>query len=855
MSSNPPGKARKPLGDVQNTAGAGMKRTGPAVSANEPAAKRKTAIPVPSRGGRRGTMLGRLAGPSDTASAASDRTQSQGRRGTVAGTRSGTSSFRSIEPSRAGRRRANMTFTETSTASKPKTLSGRPPPPKKAEPDPETIARITSQEARSNALESQLQALTQAVASGSNKAASEELTELKARLTATEEKLQAAEKEVNEQKDLLRKAEMEVQIKDLKVENKASEMQRNIDDERKKAESVESELIGLRVDLEESKSAARDFENALRAKETEMAALMAASSTYEARIATLEGSLETERRLLADVRAMLEKAKEAETMAEKKHVDLQAESSKHKAESDALQQSKATLQAELSSLEARLQQSKTSCDTEMKEKERLQRESSFMKATYEQQLESEKRKFAEMEVSMKEKCSNLDGNKSNLEQSLASKTSQAKSLQDSLDAQVSAMAILQSEKNVLGVQKGALETDCAAKQQALEKLEADLQAKNALIEELEEQAREDQKIRRKLHNAVQELKGNIRVFCRVRPFLGGEDAAEAGDSIAFTDRNQGIALTQPEAQKRNAAAEASNWKFKFDHVFGPQSAQEDVFGEISELVQSALDGYRVSIFAYGQTGSGKTHTMLGGNGEQLGMIPRSVEQIFETAEDLAKDKWEFKFKACFVEIYNETVRDLLVKSKEGEKSLTVKFNADTRMSEVVGLTIEDVDSPKKILTLIAKSQKYRATAATAANERSSRSHSVFRLFIEGKNALSGQKLSGLLNLVDLAGSERLNQSKAKGDRLRETQHINKSLSALGDVIASLANKEKHTPFRNSKLTFLLQDSLGGDSKTLMFVNVSPVLSSFNESLCSLRFASKVNACDIGTARKTTKIEF
>jgi kinesin family protein C1 len=148
-----------------------------------------------------------------------------------------------------------------------------------------------------------------------------------------------------------------------------------------------------------------------------------------------------------------------------------------------------------------------------------------------------------------------------------------------------------------------------------------------------------------------------------------------------------------------------------------------------------------------------------------------------------------------------------------------------------------------------KASAARCVARTDSNARSSRSHCVFTLHLHGHNAQTGQTSQGILNLIDLAGSERLAKSGATGERLKETQSINKSLSSLGDVVMALANKEPHIPFRNSKLTYLLQPCLGGDSKTLMFVNVAPCKESAHESLCSLRFAAKVNSCASGKPKR------
>eukprot|EP01122_Echinamoeba_exundans_P011451 TRINITY_DN4555_c0_g1_i4.p1 TRINITY_DN4555_c0_g1~~TRINITY_DN4555_c0_g1_i4.p1 ORF type:complete len:642 (-),score=134.80 TRINITY_DN4555_c0_g1_i4:3797-5722(-) len=374
----------------------------------------------------------------------------------------------------------------------------------------------------------------------------------------------------------------------------------------------------------------------------------------------------------------------------------------------------------------------------------------------------------------------------------------------------------------------------------LQDLERKIADQREQIKFLEEKARDDEEIRRKLHNSIQELKGNIRVFCRIRP-LSKSEVEDKSVSYQFskTDDTAMDIVCAPQTKDVTGCKNAPDktFNFKFDKVFPPGSSQEAVFGEISQLVQSALDGYNTCIFAYGQTGSGKTYTMEGPEAhlatvDNRGMIARAVEQIFLTSYRLAEKGWEYQFQASFVEIYNETVRDLLASTKPGAA----------------------VTSPERIDDLLKRANKNRAVGSTKMNERSSRSHSVFQLRLTGKNKVTEQSIEGILNLIDLAGSERLNQSQATGDRLKETQAINKSLSCLGDVIAALANKDKHIPYRNSKLTYLLQDSLGGNSKTLMFVNVSPAASNLNETLNSLRFAQKVNACDIGTARSNAKID-
>lgn len=278
-------------------------------------------------------------------------------------------------------------------------------------------------------------------------------------------------------------------------------------------------------------------------------------------------------------------------------------------------------------------------------------------------------------------------------------------------------------------------------------------------------------------------------------------------------------------------------------MFRPENANKEVFEEISQLVQSALDGYNVSIFAYGQTGSGKTHTMSADDG----MIPRAVSQIYTAAKNLQAKGWEYTIEGSYLEIYCEGMRDLLT-TKGTNTKLEIRHDDKRKTTGVEGLTIVPLNEASQVEFLLATAAKNRTVAATSSNERSSRSHSVFMLTLEGKNDGTGEKSRGVLNLIDLAGSERLNSSHAAGERLKETQAINKSLSCLADVIHALGNDHGHIPYRNSKLTYLLQYSLGGNSKTLMFVNISPTREHVNETLCSLRFATKVNATQIGTAK-------
>ncbi|KAG6483979.1 hypothetical protein ZIOFF_060772 [Zingiber officinale] len=274
-----------------------------------------------------------------------------------------------------------------------------------------------------------------------------------------------------------------------------------------------------------------------------------------------------------------------------------------------------------------------------------------------------------------------------------------------------------------------------------------------------------------------------------------------------------------------------------------QDLKEQVFSDTQPLIRSILDGYNVCIFAYGQTGSGKTYTMSGPkvlNEQTLGVNFRALSDLFKLAEQ-RKHTFSYEISVQMIEIYNEQVRDLLVSTLEIR-------NTSEKGLNVPNANLVPVASTSDVMELMNIGHKNRAVGATALNDRSSRSHSCLTVHVKGRDLTSETVLRGCLHLVDLAGSERVDKSEVTGERLKEAQHINKSLSALGDVIAALAQKNSHVPYRNSKLTQLLQDSLGGQAKTLMFVHISPEMDAVGETLSTLKFAERVSTVELGTAQ-------
>jgi len=373
------------------------------------------------------------------------------------------------------------------------------------------------------------------------------------------------------------------------------------------------------------------------------------------------------------------------------------------------------------------------------------------------------------------------------------------------------------------------------------------------------QLNEQRSFRKNNHNNFS-YDDNLKVYIRVRPPLMSEkDSSLPFRSVAsVSDDKTTISLIEylgfefDEALKQKELMENPSLfvphPYTFDHIFDMDSTQEDVY-KIAAVpaVESLMSGYNSTIFAYGQTGTGKTYTMEGFSYDYLspkkGLIPRAIENIFKYIENNSNSDTTFIIRVTYLQIYNESIDDLL---KSEKKHLSIR-ESHKKGIYVEGLSEWAVCSPNDIYALLERGAQSRIRAQTKMNDVSSRSHAVFTIILEQMKISKGKKKfkCGKLNLVDLAGSERVKLSGATGKQLDESRRINKSLSALGNVINALTDpKTKHIPYRDSKLTRLLQNSLGGNCKTSMIAMISPYDGSFNESISTLNFAKRAKSIRI-----------
>eukprot|EP00163_Fabomonas_tropica_P028901 TRINITY_DN59_c0_g1_i24.p1 TRINITY_DN59_c0_g1~~TRINITY_DN59_c0_g1_i24.p1 ORF type:complete len:890 (+),score=266.95 TRINITY_DN59_c0_g1_i24:247-2916(+) len=496
--------------------------------------------------------------------------------------------------------------------------------------------------------------------------------------------------------------------------------------------------------------------------------------------------------------------------------------------------------------------------TVKKEKADIEKELASVKAAADQAEKSNKQRIEKLEAEIKSLNQKSAGDAS-LKQSLAEKTDALSRLETEHAEVVAKLTKLNAERSSsnkqIVEQVKKLNTEIMAMRPAVAQLQKDtVESRSEIMPKFVEinkvfsgfaksinkeladaraQYRTEQLKRKKLFNQLQELKGNIRVYCRVRP-LSKKEIDEGHEPSLTTFDKEGEVKLLVGGKKQT---------FEFERVYGKTTTQELIFEDTQPLITSVLDGYNVCIFAYGQTGAGKTYTMMGPP-DNRGVNFRALNELYKVIAE--RKEWDYTISVSFIEIYNETIRDLLAEDGGGDTKYEVRQGPHGNY--VDGLISEACKNQDEVVEVMARGEKNRTVGATAMNAESSRSHSLLIINVTGKNKISKKgSVHCSLTLVDLAGSERASRSEASGQRLVEAAAINKSLSALGNVISALQSGQSHIPYRNSKLTYILQDSLGGDSKTLMFLNCSPAMENSEETLCSLQFGQRVRNVTKGAA--------
>ncbi|OMO73007.1 hypothetical protein COLO4_27349 [Corchorus olitorius] len=334
--------------------------------------------------------------------------------------------------------------------------------------------------------------------------------------------------------------------------------------------------------------------------------------------------------------------------------------------------------------------------------------------------------------------------------------------------------------------------------------------------------------KKRLFNELLTAKGNIKVFCRTRPLFEdeGPSIVEFPDDCTIRVNTGDDTIASPKKD------------FEIDRVYGPHVGQAELFSDVQPFVQSALDGYNVSIFAYGQTRSGKTHTMEGSSHDR-GLYARCFEELFDLANSDLTSTSKFNFSVTAFDLYNEQIKDLL--SESGSTLPKIQLGSS------VELVQEKVDNPLDFSKVLKAVFQSRGSDTTKFNV----SHLIITMHIYYNNAISGENLYSKLSLVDLAGSEGQILEEDSGERVTDLLHVMKSLSALGDVFSSLTSKKDTIPYENSMLTNILADSLGGNSKSLMIVNICPNAANLSETISSLNFAARARNSVLSLGNRDT----
>ncbi|XP_005104593.1 kinesin-like protein KIF25 isoform X2 [Aplysia californica] len=424
------------------------------------------------------------------------------------------------------------------------------------------------------------------------------------------------------------------------------------------------------------------------------------------------------------------------------------------------------------------------------------------------------------------------------------------------------------------------------------------QLQNTLSDITDQHAREKRR-RQELHNLLMELRGNIRVHGRLRPLMEFDGENEDVSTLGRPGTKSEVVVHYVDDENVCVRTSKHNKVFEYERVYSPSEKQESVFDEVQPMLTSLLDGYNICIMAYGQTGSGKTHTMLGSHRNDdynpsqdphpdEGVIPRATRELFRLIEEKAPGT--HSIEVSVVEVYNNDIRDLLSSDPNAKHDVITGGDGQLSIPTVIS---KPVDTVYAVMCLVQRGLRTRRETATLVHEHSSRSHLIVTLTVTSKapsffaksasvdsnlsevglgkkgrslsQTWTNDQLQGIgqgqvpanqqpvirtkLQLVDLAGSECVGMSGVKGVALREASFINKSLSALADVLGALAEHRTHVPYRNSRLTHFLQDSIGGDAKLLVLLCVSPAQRYITESLQCLGFGQRARQVQRGPTKR------
>ena len=600
----------------------------------------------------------------------------------------------------------------------------------------------------------------------------------------------------------------------------------------------DEEVTALRADLAAVKAALENREKEVKQQADEMARMAEA----------MQGGKDSAGKMVKVLEEEVSRSKEAVSDLQKKIIEKDAELAKRVSavSEEASKKTDQALSATTAKHEAAMAALREDLRTEFdKEKQKeLDEVEERMEKEKEEMMEALAQEVDDVEVAKNGEIEGLQEQLSAAQSTAAAAEARLIKVKQSSQGLISGMK--HATANIASLNKEKENLKALTKQQLNEMKEAikaslgagllgQIKAVQSDLKFMTDKYNKEYEERKKLHNVIQELKGNIRVYMRCRPPSKREIDEIGEDAVCVSYPASG------EVRVMNEKNREKTWEF--DEVFDFNSTQAQVYTDVSALVTSVMDGFNVCIFAYGQTGSGKTHTMAGPSSDR-GVNTRALEELFSKCASRA-DQFHDTVTLSILEVYNEEIRDLLVNGSYDK----LEVRQGEHGNHVPGLTECPVSSIEDVFKLFSQAEMNRATASTNMNEHSSRSHMMLTINVVSENIRTGSSSRGKLNLVDLAGSERINKSGATGQALKEAQNINKSLSALGDVIAARASKAAHIPFRNSTLTYLLQDSLSKDSKTLMICCISPTITSSEETYCSLNFAARVRTVELGKASK------